>query len=73
MKCTPELFERIESYLEGKFSDQEQHNFEAEMKVNPDLFDEVQKHKLLHKILSDQDTMAFLEKVKKVREVMKQE
>ena len=73
MKRTQELFERIEKYLDDQFSDQERTAFENEMKADQDLYEEVQKHRLLHKILSDQDTIAFADKVKKVRDAMKQE
>ena len=73
MKRTPELFDRIEKYLDGQLSDQERAALETEMEANQWLFDEVQKHRLLHKILSDQDTIEFANKVKKVRDAMKQE
>ena len=73
MKRTQELFERIEKYLDDQFSDQEKMAFENEMKADQDLYEEVQKHRLLHKIVSDQDTIAFADKVKKVRDAMKQD
>ena len=73
MERTQELFERIEKYLDNQFSDQERIAFESEMKADKDLFEEVQKHRLLHKILSDHDTIDFADKVKKIRDDMKKE
>ena len=66
MKRTPEIFEKIEGYLANTLSQEDVLTFEKELSTNPELQQEVEKHKALHDILSDQDTLDFKEKLVRI-------
>ncbi|QKX06989.1 hypothetical protein HN014_19400 [Aquimarina sp. TRL1] len=66
MERTQELFERIEAYLEHDMSDQEKIQFEHEMTNDQALQIEVEKHRYLHTVLKDRDTIDYTRKIKKI-------
>jgi len=63
MKRTPAIFDKIEAYLSQSLPKEEIEMFEKEIANNTDLYKEVEKHKALHDILKDKETMAFKEKL----------
>ncbi|GAA4115790.1 hypothetical protein GCM10022393_16140 [Aquimarina addita] len=73
MERTQELFEKIEGYLANTLSKEEGIAFRKELAVNKELQVEVEKHRELHDALSDTDTLAFAEKIRKIRKEMIQE
>ncbi len=73
MRRTPELFEKIESYLENKLSGEEVTAFENEIAIDQELQSEVVKHKELHSTLSDSDTLNFKQKLIKISREVKEE
>ncbi|KZS41002.1 hypothetical protein AWE51_23915 [Aquimarina aggregata] len=73
MKRTPQIFDKIESYIAGSLSKEELIAFEKEISLNPELSQEVEKHKSLHAALSDPDTIAFKKKLIKISAAIKEE
>ncbi|MBQ0734341.1 hypothetical protein [Aquimarina celericrescens] len=73
MERTPEIFEKIEAYLNNMLSQDEVLAFEKEMANNIELQNEVEKHRSLHQTLSDQDTLAFKEKLVTISKKIKKE
>ncbi|WP_109301763.1 lipopolysaccharide assembly protein LapB [Aquimarina sp. AU474] len=73
MERTQEIFEKIEAYLNNTLSQEERSVFEKEMEQDSELRTEVDKHKVLHDVLSDTDTLAFKEKLVKISEEIKAE
>ncbi|WP_025743416.1 tetratricopeptide repeat protein [Aquimarina pacifica] len=73
MKRTPEIFDKIEGYLNNTLSENEYADFEKEITANPELAQEVEKHRALHTILGDTDTLAFKEKLVKISTRIKEE
>ncbi|WP_378179288.1 tol-pal system YbgF family protein [Aquimarina sp. SS2-1] len=73
MERTQELFEKIEGYLTERLSEKELTAFENEMPSDPELTLEVEKHRKLHEILSDSDTLHFKEKLQKINNEVRQE
>ncbi|MDY8138477.1 hypothetical protein [Aquimarina sp. 2201CG5-10] len=73
MKRTQEIFEKIEGYLAKTLSQEERAAFEKELSINPELENEVEKHRILHQTLSDQDTLDFKEKLIKISKEIKEE
>ncbi len=73
MERTQEIFEKIEAYINNTLSQEERSVFEKEMEQNPELQTEVDKHKKLHEVLSDTDTLAFKEKLVKISDEIKAE
>ncbi|MEW7277743.1 hypothetical protein ABW636_04025 [Aquimarina sp. 2201CG1-2-11] len=66
MERTPELFEKIEDYLQGSLPQEELVTFEQEMEKNDALKEEVAMHRALHTTLQDADTIAFKNKLKNI-------
>lgn len=66
MQRTPELFEKIEGYLAGTLSSDLIQAFEKEMAASIWLQEEVEKHRMLHNTLKDQDTLAFRNKIQQI-------
>ncbi|MFD2563215.1 tetratricopeptide repeat protein [Aquimarina rubra] len=73
MERTQELFEKIERYLVKTLSGDELIAFENEMISDPELALEVDKHRKLHQVLNNTDTLHFKEKLQKITEEVKQE
>ncbi len=73
MKRTPELFEKIEGYLTKTLPKEELIAFEKEIAGNQELKQEIEKHRSLHQIVSDQDTLEFKEKLKQIGDQVKKE
>jgi predicted Zn-dependent protease len=73
MERTPEIFEKIEGYLTHTMPEDEILAFEKELAINPELQEEVEKHRILHKILSDRDTLDFKEKLMRISATIKEE
>ncbi|WP_103865390.1 tol-pal system YbgF family protein [Aquimarina sp. I32.4] len=66
MKRTPEIFDRIEGYINNTLTQDELTAFEKELAINSELQQETQKHREMHKILGDQDTLDFKEKLMRI-------
>jgi len=67
MERNQSLFEDIEAYLSGQMENNRLKVFESELLSNPELAEEVEKHKILHNELSKSPTLEFesmLEEVK---------
>ncbi len=73
MDRTPEIFEKIEGYLNNTLPKEELVAFEKEISNTPALKQEIEKHKSLHATLSDQDTLEFKEKLVKISTEIKKE
>ncbi|WP_025663424.1 hypothetical protein [Aquimarina megaterium] len=73
MERTPEIFDKIEGYLAHTLPEEEIIAFEKELATNPELQQEVEKHRVLHKTLSDQDTLDFKEKLMQISTTIKEE
>ncbi|WP_106790685.1 hypothetical protein [Aquimarina sp. Aq78] len=73
MERTPEIFEKIEGYLAHTLPKEEAIAFEKELIANPELQEEVEKHRVLHKTLSDKDTLDFKEKLMQISATIKEE
>jgi len=73
MKRTQELFEKIEGYLAEELSNDEVIAFEKEMAMDTELKEEVDKHRDLHRVLQDTDTLRFREKLQKISAELKEE
>lgn len=73
MERTPEIFEKIEAYLSNSLSTEDSIAFEQELTANTELQQEVEKHRIMHTILADQDTLAFKEKLISISAKIKQE
>ncbi|MBQ4821401.1 tetratricopeptide repeat protein [Aquimarina sp. MMG016] len=73
MNRTQEIFEKIEEYLNKTLSGEELENFEKELLINVELQKEVEKHRSLHRVLSDKETLVFKEKVKRIGDEIKKE
>ncbi|PKV48181.1 hypothetical protein ATE84_0172 [Aquimarina sp. MAR_2010_214] len=73
MERTPEIFDKIEGYIAHTLPKEEIIAFEKELATNPELQEEVEKHRVLHKTLSDQDTLDFKEKLMKISASIKEE
>jgi len=73
MQRTQELFERIEDYLSESLPPEEKEAFEKEMSMHPEFKAEVEKHRELHRILSDKEAIAFRQKLQKVIDEVKNE
>lgn len=73
MKRTPEIFEKIEAYLAHTLSQEDTIAFEQEIAANIELQEEVEKHRIMHTTLADQDTLAFKEKLIHISAKIKQE
>ena len=73
MKRTPEIFEKIEAYLAHTLSQEDTIAFEQEIAANIELQEEVEKHRIMHTTLADQDTLAFKEKLIRISDQIKQE
>ncbi len=73
MKRTPEIFEKIEAYLNKRLSQEDLTAFEKEMQANPELQAEVAKHQSLHEVLRDKDTLEFKEKLINIHQEIKNE
>lgn len=73
MERTQEIFDKIEAYLGKSLSKEEQKAFEDEMAKNVALQLEVEKHKSLHNVLIDKDTLAFKEKLTVISKKIKEE
>ncbi|EZH71666.1 hypothetical protein ATO12_06815 [Aquimarina atlantica] len=73
MERTPEIFDKIEGYLSHTLPEEEIIAFEKELAANPELHEEVEKHRALHKTLSDQDTLDFKEKLMQISTTIKEE
>lgn len=71
MERTQQLFEKIEGYLAKTLSSEEVIVFQKELAINQELQLEVEKHRELHHALSDTDTLAFTEKLLRIREEIK--
>lgn len=66
MKRTPELFEKIEGYLNNTLSQSQKESFEKEILDNSELRKEVEKHRELHFQLSDFDVLDFRKKLQEI-------
>lgn len=73
MERTPEIFEKIEAYLSQSLPKDELLKFEAEIAKNIELQNEIEKHKSLHEVLGDKDTLAFKEKLTDISKKIKEE
>ncbi|WP_062054499.1 tetratricopeptide repeat protein [Aquimarina longa] len=73
MQRTPEIFEKIEQYLTNRLSPEDLIAFKKEIHTNPQLQEEIEKHRVLHKILEDQDTLIFKEKLAQISSTIKQQ
>ncbi len=73
MERTPEIFDKIERYLNNTLPEDEFINFEKEIAEHPALAEEVEKHRTLHTILSDTDTLIFKEKLGNISARIKEE
>ncbi|GGX22362.1 tetratricopeptide repeat protein [Aquimarina muelleri] len=73
MERTPEIFDKIEAYLSNSLSQEDAIIFEQEMAINIELQEEVEKHRIMHTTLADQDTLAFKEKLIRISNKIKQE
>lgn len=73
MKRTQQLFERIEEYLNETLPQDELESFNNEISVNPQLREEVEKHRDLHRVLSNTDLLDFRKKLQKVSDEIKEE
>ncbi len=73
MERTPALFEKIEDYLAGSLSKEEAIAFEEEMALNASLSEEVEKHRMMHEVLMDRDTLDFKNKLKQISKQIKEE
>lgn len=73
MERTPEIFDKIEGYLSHTLPKEEIVAFEKELATNQELQQEVEKHRVLHKTLSDQDTLDFKEKLMQISATIKKE
>ena len=73
MKRTQELFEKIERYLAKELSNDEILAFEKEMAMDQELKEEVDKHRDLHQVFQDTDTLKFREKLQKISAELKEE
>jgi len=62
-KRTPELFDLIEGYLGNRLNDTVKREFEERFKNEPDLREELEKHRQLHEAMLDQDAMHFRKKL----------
>jgi hypothetical protein len=63
MNRNQDIFEQIEAYLEGSLKDAEKYRFEAEMKSDPELRTEVEKHRRLQDALKNRSALEFRSKV----------
>lgn len=66
MERTPELFEKIDAYLNGILDKDELISFEQSMLLSPKLKDEVEKYELIKNTLSDTDTIRFRKKIEDI-------
>ncbi|MBP2831748.1 hypothetical protein J8281_06060 [Aquimarina sp. U1-2] len=73
MERTPEIFEKIEAYLNNTLSQDEVLAFEKEIANTVELQNEVEKHRSLHQTLSDRDTLKFKEKLVTISKKIKKE
>lgn len=63
VKRTPELFEKIEGYLNDTLSEPQKKSFEKEILANSKLKNEVEKHRELHLQLKNFDVLDFRKKL----------
>lgn len=63
---TPDFFELLEDYLNGKLSKEEKKAFEKRLNADPNLKKELEKHKLLHEVIADFDTIDFRKKIQEI-------
>lgn len=71
MKRNQELFEKIESYLDGSMSELELENFEFDLRNNNDLQREVDLHRFLEGELKKTDSWEFRKNLIKIGENLK--
>ncbi len=68
MERTEELFDRIERYLNNTLSEEERNMLELQMQTDEALAIEVAKHRELHEILGDKQTLDFRNKINKIHQ-----
>ncbi len=73
MKRSPEIFEKIEGYLTNTLPEEELIAFEKDLIINEELQQEVEKHRIMHNVLRDQDTLDFKEKLMRISTTIKKE
>ncbi len=73
MKRTQQLFDKIEAYLARTLPLEEREAFEKEMDENPELQLEVEKHRELHAVFADEDTMAFKQQLIEISRSIREE
>ncbi|WP_109434203.1 tol-pal system YbgF family protein [Aquimarina sp. AU119] len=73
MERTPEIFEKIEGYLTNTLPQEELIAFEKALATNQELQEEVEKHRMMHNVLGDQDTLDFKEKLARISTTIKEE
>ncbi len=73
MENNPETFDTIEGYINNRLSQEERAAFEKEMIADPELHLEVEKHRAIHKTLSNKDTLEFKEKLIHITQKIEQQ
>ncbi|MEM9075565.1 MAG: tetratricopeptide repeat protein [Bacteroidota bacterium] len=63
---TPDFFELLEDYLNGKLSKEEKIAFDKKLNADPNLKKELEKHKLLHEAMADFDAIDFRKRIQEV-------
>ena len=66
MERNQELFEQIETYLEGKLSPENKMAFEKQLKEDPLLFKEVEKHRKIQEAISATAVLDFRKKIQNI-------
>ncbi|WP_350291579.1 tetratricopeptide repeat protein [uncultured Croceitalea sp.] len=65
-KRSPEFFDLIEAYLDNKLNPNDKDDFERKMVVDAKFREEVEKHRLLHEVFTDTDSLEFRKKLIKI-------
>ncbi len=58
-----ELFDLIEAYLENRLEDSALQEFKDRLKTDSDFSEEVEKHRMLHKAMTDDEALQFRKKL----------
>jgi hypothetical protein len=66
MRKEIELYERIESYIAGRLTEEEILSFEKQMGENPSLAEEVEKHRSIQNILHEGSLLEIRESLQKI-------
>ncbi|MEL7145678.1 MAG: tetratricopeptide repeat protein [Bacteroidota bacterium] len=65
LERSPELFETIERYLGGEMPAVERSDFETRIAADQELRQEVDKHRLIHEVADDTQTIEFAERLER--------